>query len=109
MNIKQAIERIIDDPSVIKKYFRGTFWYDVYRLNRRLVPERIRTYAELRWFKLARKECASGRTCIGCGCNTPAKFFDEGACEADIWLGEEPCYPAMPTRKEWEEIKKARK
>lgn len=109
MNIKQAIERIIEKPSSIKDYFDGNFWYKVYKLNKRLVPERIRTTAEFRWFTAADRECVKSGACVACGCKTAALFFAKKGCEADVWLNKKPCYPPMPTKEEWKEIKKARK
>lgn len=106
MTLKQAIKRVWQDPSVIKEYIHGYFWYDIYKLNRRLVPERIRATAELRWFKLADRRCVLQGKCRACGCETAALFFAEKGCEANIWLGEEPCYSKMPTRKEWKEMKR---
>lgn len=44
-------------------------------------------------------ECISGGACVGCGCETPDKFFESLACEGG-------CYPDWMEKEDWEEFNK---
>lgn len=110
MKLKDAIRYFINDPSSAKEFFTGEFWYFIHqKLGSKYVPERIRLQSEWRWLLKADKRCIEGRECRACGCRTPSLFFAPKGCEADIWLGEEPCYPKMISRKEWNKLNKQEK
>lgn len=53
------------------------------------------------WRTIKAAECYKNGKCTYCGCDTPAKFYSDGACEDPV----KQCYPEMMSRTEWEEFK----
>lgn len=49
------------------------------------------------WRGEVAKECLENGSCLYCGCDTPAKFYSDEACEDPI----RQCYPAMLTAEDW--------
>lgn len=53
------------------------------------------------WRGEVAKECLSNSSCLYCGCDTPAKFYSDEACEDPV----RKCYPAMLSLGGWEKYK----
>lgn len=41
------------------------------------------------------KECYDNTECLACGCDTPALFYCNKACEAPEYLDRPACYPRL--------------
>lgn len=54
------------------------------------------------WRSEKAQPCTDNGTCLYCGCDTPAKYYSDEACEDPI----RKCYPAMMDKNTWEEYKK---
>lgn len=83
----------------IKSYLVGNLRYKVYDnsfsfLIRRHILEQIE-------FRIANMnpECYNSGSCIKCGCKTTALQMANKACD-------EPCYPTMMDKENWERFKK---
>jgi hypothetical protein len=48
------------------------------------------------------KECVTNKSCLYCGCDTPAKFYSDEGCEDPV----RKCYPDMMDKDTWEQFKK---
>lgn len=58
-----------------------------------LLREKIKTQVEQR--KITAKECLENGECLACGCETPALFYCNKACQAPLYLEKEACYEKM--------------
>lgn len=47
------------------------------------------------------KECLTNGSCVYCGCDTPAKFYSDEACEDPV----RKCYPDMMPKEVWDKYK----
>jgi len=53
------------------------------------------------WRSEQAKECLKNGSCLYCGCDTPAKFYSDEACEDP----QRQCYPSMMDVPTWEQYK----
>lgn len=54
------------------------------------------------WRTRLAKQCTDNKACLYCGCDTPAKYYGDEACEDPV----KQCYPAMMNEKEWNTFKR---
>lgn len=47
------------------------------------------------------KECVDNKSCLYCGCDTPAKFYSDEGCEDPV----RKCYPDMMDKTTWTKFK----
>lgn len=57
---------------------------------------------QVKWRAAKAHQCMENRACLYCGCHTPAKFYDDSACEDPV----RQCYPEMMDAPTWEVYKK---
>lgn len=43
-------------------------------------------------------DCTTNGSCLFCGCDTPAKYYSDEACEDPV----RKCYPDMMNKEDWE-------
>ena len=53
------------------------------------------------WRGMEAIECANNGSCVYCGCDTPAKFYSDEACEDPV----RKCYPTMMPEEVWDKYK----
>lgn len=53
------------------------------------------------WRMEAAKPCTENGSCLYCGCDTPARYYSDEACEDPV----KQCYPDMMSEAEWIEYK----
>lgn len=55
------------------------------------------------WREQMAKACTDNKACLYCGCETPAKYYSDEACEDPV----KQCYPEMMKKTRWNQFKKA--
>lgn len=91
MNIKQITLKNI------KYFFQGYFYLGLEKLKwLSLILKHRKEQFEFRKQRVTKihPDCIKNKSCIHCGCATPALFLADKACE----LG---CYPEIMTKKQW--------
>lgn len=93
-------------------FIQGYVRLFIYKYVPFLMRKHIKKTYEERLVKA--KKCLDNGSCYACGCTTPALFFADKGCAVEKYdketrkiIGvEKPCYPKMPTKKEYENVRK---